>query len=105
MIAGLDATKSIVDGDRIDWIFEVKTPAANVAFFNMAIRNGLTAIGVDGGGIYSFGDTTATGAAFTGNTAGAAGLGGTGGAIYYRITWHDNGWNTFSGNSPDDVSS
>jgi hypothetical protein len=67
-------------------------------------HNYLNSAGGIGGGVFSGLDTTASNTAFTDNIANAAGGGGTGGAIHHVGAWIDNGGNTFSGNSPDDVS-
>src|SRR6266571_3894603 len=76
-IVGAGARTTIIDGNRLDRVFDVANPAM-VSISGVTIRNGLAPGTSDGGGIATLnGALTLTDVAFIGNSAGR-----NGGAIY-----------------------
>ncbi|ADZ09717.1 polymorphic outer membrane protein [Methanobacterium lacus] len=90
-VIGRSQTKTIINGQKINWIFFIN-PGCNVYIKNLKITNGN--ITTTGGAIYNKGNLTVTCSTFTGNTANQIG-----GAI-----WNDAGnltlkSTTFTGNT------
>jgi CSLREA domain-containing protein len=75
-LIGAGADSTVIDGNRIDRVFQIHSPAA-VQLSGLTIQNGSSD---SGGGIYNGGTLTLTNCTLNGNSAGR--IGGYGGGIY-----------------------